>query len=97
MGAANNGLNIVILDACRDNPITTASLDKIVAYERQHGGNAASRSYINKGLKVALANVNSADALLEYQSKFGYLLGAPAQIEARLTELLAAGTSLGLF
>ena len=76
-----------------DNPITIASLDKVVAYERQHGGNAASRSYINKGLKVALANVNSADALLEYQRKFGYLPGAPAQIEARLAELLAAGAS----
>ena len=75
------------------NPITIASLDKVVAYERQHGGNAASRSYINKGIKVALANVNSADDLLEYQSKFGYLPGAPAQIEARLAELLAAGTS----
>ena len=76
-----------------DNPITIASLDKIVAYERQHGGNAASRSYINKGIKVALANVNSADDLLEYQRKFGYLPGAPAQIEARLAELLAAGAS----
>ena len=76
-----------------DNTITTANLDKIIAYERQHGGNAASRSYINKGLKVALANVNSADDLLEYQGKFGYLPGAPAQIEARLAELLAAGAS----
>ena len=76
-----------------DNPITIASLDKVVAYERQHGGNAASRSYINRGLQVALANVNSADDLLEYQSKFGYLPGAPAQIEARLAELLAAGAS----
>ena len=76
-----------------DNPITIASLDKVVAYERQHGGNAASRSYINRGLQVALANVNSADDLLEYQSKFGYLPGAPAQIEARLSELLAAGAS----
>ena len=76
-----------------DNAITTANLDKIIAYERQHGGNAASRSYINKGLKVALANVDSADDLLEYQSKFGYLPGAPAQIEARLAELLAAGAS----
>ena len=76
-----------------DNPITIASLDKIVAYERQHGGNAASRSYINKGIKVALANVNSADDLLEYQRKFGYLPGAPAQIEARLAELLAVGAS----
>ena len=76
-----------------DNPITIASLDKVVAYERQHGGNAASRSYINKGLKVALANVDSADDLLEYQRKFGYLPGAPAQIEARLAELLAAGAS----
>ena len=76
-----------------DNTITTANLDKIIAYERQHGGNAASRSYINKGLKVALANVNSADDLLEYQRKFGYLPGAPAQIEARLAELLAAGAS----
>ena len=75
------------------NPITIASLNKVVAYERQHGGNAASRSYINKGLKVALANVNSADDLLEYQRKFGYLPGAPAQIEARLAELLAAGAS----
>ena len=75
------------------NPITIASLDKVVAYERQHGGNAASRSYINKGIKVALANVNSADDLLEYQSKFGYLPGAPAQIEARLAELLEAGAS----
>ena len=64
-----------------------------MAYERQHGGNAASRSYINKGIKVALANVNSADDLLEYQRKFGYLPGAPAQIEARLAELLAAGAS----
>ena len=76
-----------------DNAITTANLDKIIAYERQHGGNAASRSYINRGLQVALANVNSADDLLEYQSKFGYLPGAPAQIEARLAELLAAGAS----
>ena len=76
-----------------DNPITIASLDKVVAYERQHGGNAASRSYINRGLQVALANVNSADDLLEYQSKFGYLPGASAQIEARLAELLAAGAS----
>ena len=76
-----------------DNAITIASLDKVVAYERQHGGNAASRSYINKGIKVALANVNSADDLLEYQRKFGYLPGAPAQIEARLAELLAAGAS----
>ena len=76
-----------------DNAITTANLDKIIAYERQHGGNAASRSYISKGLKMALANVNSADDLLEYQSKFGYLPGAPAQIEARLTELLADGAS----
>ena len=76
-----------------DNPITIASLDKVVAYERQHGGNAASRSYINRGIKVALANVNSADDLLEYQRKFGYLPGAPAQIEARLAELLAAGAS----
>ena len=76
-----------------DNAITIASLDKVVAYERQHGGNAASRSYINRGLQVALANVNSADDLLEYQSKFGYLPGAPAQIEARLAELLAAGAS----
>ena len=75
------------------NPITIASLDKVVAYERQHGGNAASRSYINKGLKVALANVDSADDLLEYQGKFGYLPGAPAQIEVRLAELLAAGAS----
>ena len=76
-----------------DNAITIASLDKVVAYERQHGGNAASRSYINRGLQVALANVNSADDLLEYQRKFGYLPGAPAQIEARLSELLAAGAS----
>ena len=76
-----------------DNAITIASLDKVVAYERQHGGNAASRSYINRGLQVALANVNSADDLLEYQSKFGYLPGAPAQIEARLAELLANGAS----
>ena len=76
-----------------DNPITIASLDKVVAYERQHGGNAASRSYINRGLQVALANVNSADDLLEYQRKFGYLPGAPAQIEARLAELLEAGAS----
>ena len=76
-----------------DNAITIASLDKVVAYERQHGGNAASRSYINRGLQVALANVNSADDLLEYQGKFGYLPGAPAQIEARLTELLANGAS----
>ena len=76
-----------------DNPITTASLDKIVAYERQHGGNAASRSYINRGIKVALANVNSADDLLEYQSKFDYLPGASEQIEARLAELLKSGAS----
>ena len=76
-----------------DNAITIASLDKVVAYERQHGGNAASRSYINRGLQVALANVNSADDLLEYQRKFGYLPGAPAQIEARLAELLADGAS----
>ena len=76
-----------------DNAITIASLDKVVAYERQHGGNAASRSYINRGLQVALANVNSADDLLEYQRKFGYLPGAPAQIEARLAELLEAGAS----
>ena len=76
-----------------DNTITTANLDKIIAYERQHGGNAASRSYINRGLQVALASVNSADDLLEYQGKFGYLPGAPAQIEARLAELLAAGAS----
>ena len=76
-----------------DNAITIASLDKVMAYERQHGGNAASRSYINRGLQVALANVNSADDLLEYQSKFGYLPGAPEQIEARLAELLAAGAS----
>ena len=75
------------------NPITIASLDKVVAYERQHGGNAASRSYINRGLQVALANVNSADDLLEYQRKFGYLPGAPAQIEARLAELLEAGAN----
>ena len=75
------------------NPITIASLDKIIAYEQQHGGSAASRSYINKGLKVALANVDSADDLLEYQRKFGYLPGAPAQIEARLAELLANGAS----
>ena len=74
-------------------PVTIASIEKIMAYERQHGGNAASRSYINKGIKVALANVNSADDLLEYQRKFGYLPGAPAQIEARLAELLAAGAS----
>ena len=74
-------------------PVTIASIEKIMAYERQHGGNAASRSYINRGLQVALANVNSADDLLEYQSKFGYLPGAPAQIEARLAELLAAGAS----
>ena len=72
-----------------DNTITTANLDKIIAYEQQHGGNAASRSYINKGLKVALANVDSADDLLEYQRKFGYLPGAPEQIEARLAELLS--------
>ena len=76
-----------------DNTITTANLDKIIAYEQQHGGNAASRSYINKGLKVALANVDSADDLLEYQRKFGYLPGAPEQIEARLAELLASGAS----
>ena len=76
-----------------ENPITIANLDKIVAYERQHGGNAASRSYINRGIKVALTNVNSADSLLEYQRKFGYLPGAPEQIEARLAELLAAGAS----
>ena len=76
-----------------DNPIITASLDKIVAYERQHGGNAASRSYINRGIKVALANVNSADDLLEYQSKFDYLPGASEQIEARLAELLKSGAS----
>ena len=76
-----------------DNTITTANLDKIIAYEQQHGGNAASRSYINRGLKVALADVDSADDLLEYQSKFGYLPGAPAQIEARLAELLEAGAS----
>ena len=76
-----------------ENAITIASLDKVVAYERQHGGNAASRSYINRGLQVALANVNSADDLLEYQRKFGYLPGAPAQIEARLAEFLAAGAS----
>ena len=76
-----------------DNTITTANLDKIIAYEQQHGGNAASRSYINKGLQVALADVHSADDLLEYQSKFGYLPGAPAQIEERLTELLEAGAS----
>ena len=75
-----------------DNPITIASLDKMVAYEQQHGGSAASRSYINKGLKVALANVDSADDLLEYQRKFGYLPGAPAQIEARLTEILAGAS-----
>ena len=74
-------------------PATIASIEKIMTYERQHGGNAASRSYIDNGLKVALANVNSADDLLEYQSKFGYLPGAPAQIEARLAELLAAGAS----
>ena len=74
-------------------PVTIASIEKIMAYERQHGGNAASRSYISKGLKMALANVNSADDLLEYQGKFGYLPGAPAQIEARLAELLAAGAS----
>ena len=74
-------------------PVTIASIEKIMAYERQHGGNAASRSYINRGLQVALANVNSADDLLEYQRKFGYLPGAPAQIEARLAELLAAGAS----
>ena len=74
-------------------PATIASIEKIMTYERQHGGNAASRSYINRGLQVALANVNSADDLLEYQSKFGYLPGAPAQIEARLAELLAAGAS----
>ena len=76
-----------------DNTITTANLDKVIAYEQQHGGTAASRSYINKGLKVALADVNSADDLLEYQRKFGYLPGAPAQIEARLAELLEAGAS----
>ena len=74
-------------------PATIASIEKIMTYERQHGGNAASRSYINRGLQVALANVNSADDLLEYQRKFGYLPGAPAQIEARLAELLAAGAS----
>ena len=76
-----------------DNTITTANLDKIIAYEQQHGGSAASRSYINRGLQVALADVDSADDLLEYQRKFGYLPGAPAQIEARLAELLAAGAS----
>ena len=76
-----------------DNTVTTTNLDKIIAYEQQHGGNAASRSYINKGLKVALANVDSADDLLEYQSKFGYLPGAPEQIEARLAELLEASAS----
>ena len=76
-----------------DNTITAANLDKVIAYEQQHGGTAASRSYINRGLKVALADVDSADDLLEYQRKFGYLPGAPAQIEARLAELLEAGAS----
>ena len=76
-----------------DNPITIASLDKVVAYEQQHGGNAASRSYVNRGIKITLANVNSADALLEYRRKFSYLPGAPAQIEARLAEILASGAS----
>ena len=74
-------------------PATIASIEKIMAYERQHGGNAASSSYIDKGLKVMLANADSADDLLEYQGKFGYLPGAPAQIEARLAELLEAGAS----
>ena len=72
---------------------TIASLDKIMAYERQHGGNAASRSYINKGLRVVLAEVDSADKLIQYQLKFGHLPDAPAQIKTRLGELLAAGTS----
>ena len=75
------------------NPITTASLDKVAAYERQYGGSAASRSYINEGLKLALTDVNSTDELLEYQRKFGYLPSAPAQIEARLAEILATGVS----
>ena len=75
------------------NPITIASLNKVVAYERQHGGNAASRSYINKGLKIALAEVDSIDDLLEFQQKFGYFPNAPAQIEARLDELLEPGAS----
>ena len=76
-----------------DNPITVASLDKVIAYEQQHGSNAASRSYINKGLKIALAEVDSIDDLLEFQQKFGYFPNAPAQIEARLDELLEPGAS----
>ena len=76
-----------------DNPITVASLDKVIAYEQRHGSNAASRSYINKGLKIALAEVDSIDDLLEFQQKFGYFPNAPAQIEARLDELLEPGAS----
>ncbi len=76
-----------------DDPITAANLDKIIDYVRQHGGNAASRSYIDKGLQVAIAAVDSVDALLDYQHKFAHLPGANAHIATRLEELLGTDMS----
>ena len=74
-------------------PATIASLDKIMGYERQHGSTAASRSYVQKGLQIALAGIESADDLLEYQRKFSHLPGASTQIEARLAELVTTNMS----
>ena len=56
--------------AYSDKPKTVASLDKVVAYERQYGGSSASRSYIDSSLAELLQAGVSLKDLISLKKQF---------------------------
>ena len=58
------------LVAYSDKPKTVASLDKVVAYERQYGGSSASRSYIDSSLAELLQAGVSLKDLISLKKQF---------------------------
>ena len=53
-----------------NEPKTLANLDKVAAYQSQHGGNAASRSYIDSGLAELLAAGVGRGELIRLKKRF---------------------------
>ena len=53
-----------------NEPKTLANLDKVAAYQSQHGGNAASRSYIDSGLTELLAAGVGRSELIRLKKRF---------------------------
>ena len=53
-----------------NEPKTLANLDKVAAYQSQHGGNAASRSYIDSGLTELLATGVDRGELIRLKKRF---------------------------